>query len=824
VNNGELCLYIDNVLQGCSTHNNGEFAIDVDVSGFILGQEQDSLGGDFDSSQAFSGLLDEVLLFDTVLSANDINSIYNNQSQGKNWDGTERSCGNFIDHFEINILDGQGLTCEADDIIIKACADESCSTVNPDAVDVLLSINSAPYKTVTVSGNDGTATSYSFNAVGNAALSLDQDYECKDSSSIPCNVEFSDASFVFSMIDDQVAGLEFSGITIKARKDINGVCTDLLSGNKSVDMALEYIAPSRSTENKYFLSDTPIAKNLLGDVSSYTAIPLNFIVNSTADLGTNKYDDAGQVKLHARYVEPPSGDNSGFTIEGSSNSFWVSPHHFTISATNGSVILNGAIASSTKKQISGEDFSLSFIAKNAGNNPTTNYITQQVQLQLERTGPTIGGGEGTLKYSNNQNISSKLNSNLAYIDATEVVFDLNGEYNFNAAMYNEVGLTKLYIRENGYGTGNYKAKGVVDVGRFIPDHFIQTIEEDKQGSLTANHDNNRPLTCNMIDWVYTGQRTGNEGTIRYLVEPVLTITANNSDGVKTVNYIGDFAKLLNVDNETLSSKNKITFTGPSTVGLPLLGNITGTGVIATASGGVLTYQLPEQHHFIYIRNSASEVAPFDADFELPFSEFKDSDDVTIKPSNGGTDYFQNPHFYQLDANPPDVSAFDNTVEVRFGRWYVENAFGPETSQLPVLMHVQYLKETEFEINTDDNCTLPDIEGEINSGAIWSGGLTDWQYRLLDVSTDIKEPITPDHTKAMAPAPLTAFSNGVYRKFIFSAPGDGNRGSLNFEYQVSPWLQYDWNNDESFTNNPTSTLTFGIFRGNDRIIYQREILP
>ena len=93
VNNGELCLYIDNVLQGCSTHNNGEFAIDVDATGFILGQEQDSLGGGFDSSQAFSGLLDEVLLFDGVLSTTEINDINNNQVQGKNWDGSERSCG-----------------------------------------------------------------------------------------------------------------------------------------------------------------------------------------------------------------------------------------------------------------------------------------------------------------------------------------------------------------------------------------------------------------------------------------------------------------------------------------------------------------------------------------------------------------------------------------------------------------------------------------------------------------------------------------------------------------------------------------------------------
>jgi MSHA biogenesis protein MshQ len=840
VNNGELCLYIDNVLQGCSTHNNGEFAIDVDATGFILGQEQDLLGGDFDSSQAFSGLLDEVLLFDTVLSSNDIGSINNNQSQGKNWDGTDRSCANFIDHFEINTLNAQGITCEADDIIIKACADASCSTVNPDAVDVKLFINNVENKTVTVSGNNGTSTSYSYTTVGNAALSLDQDYECKDSNSKPCIVDFKDSGFIISDIPMQISGKPssegFNATTLSLRavetNTTTGACINTFPNDTDVAVNLSYSCAGGDCEDLLALGNNGNSYNL---TETATARGLYFSTDSTA-IFTLNYPHAGKFIINAQKdveVEDTDGNKLIKDFSVSSNSFVERPFGIKLDFSNDS---NGskALAESSGGVIdtdgspfkkAGESFTLTATAMQwvngqdetgAGSVPDGIPDDFAVFNQNTLKADNFAGGEISI---NNDLLLPNPGNNPVLNIIESNSFNTNTSSLDNKYSFDEVGIIELKstLAGNDYlGAGDILGK-VTNVGRFIPAHFVQTIEDGNQGSLTANHDNNHPLICNMLDWVYTGQLTDNEGTIKYSIEPVLTITAQNSDGVKTVNYIGEFAKLLNVDNETVTSKNKITFSGPSTLGLPLLGNVTGTGEMDTDSGGVLTYQLPEQHHFVYIRNSASEVVPFNADFELPFSQFKDSDDVTIKPSSGSTNYFQNPHFYQLEA-----SGFDNTVEVRFGRWYVENAFGPETSSLPTPMYVQYLKETGFEINKDDNCTVPDIEDEINSGAIWSGGLTAWQYRLLDASTDINEPITPEHTSATAPDPLISFSDGEYREFIFSPPGAGNIGSLELEYQVPPWLQYDWNDDDSFTNNPTSTLTFGIYRGNDRIIYQREI--
>ena len=393
---------------------------------------------------------------------------------------------------------------------------------------------------------------------------------------------------------------------------------------------------------------------------------------------------------------------------------------------------------------------------------------------------------------------------------------LDNQYSFD-----EVGIIELKstLASNDYlGAGDILG-AVTNVGRFTPAYFIQTVAE--HGRLNAYHYS----TCDPItnDWAYAGQTRElgglSVGAISYkeLLAPIIHITAYNlKDGI-TQNYTeSGFMKLLKAgiditkpvaDDETLRIEPIVT--GEKVMLSSVMKR--GKDPKETTTKGVVSYTFNESDDFVYEHTKYSKIAPFQAKIPFIVTRVEDGDNINL----------------YVGSNT-DITATQKVitegVEIRFGRWYVENAFGPETSSLPTAMYVQYLKETEFEINTDDNCTVPDIEGEINSGAIWSGGLTDWQYRLLDASTDINEPITPDHTQAIAPDPLTAFSDGVYRKFVFSAPGDGNRGSLNFEYQVPPWLQYDWNNDESFTNNPTSTLTFGLYRGNDRIIYQREVLP
>ena len=82
------CLYVDSTLQGCVTLPSNS----LDIQSLVLGQEQDSVGGGFDSDQAFDGLLDELLIFDEAIGATQVASIFNEQNAQTNFDGSARTC------------------------------------------------------------------------------------------------------------------------------------------------------------------------------------------------------------------------------------------------------------------------------------------------------------------------------------------------------------------------------------------------------------------------------------------------------------------------------------------------------------------------------------------------------------------------------------------------------------------------------------------------------------------------------------------------------------------------------------------------------------
>lgn len=84
------CFYVDGQLQDCNQLPLG--ALDVDATGFIVGQEQRDIGYNFRNNRGIEGFVDEFYVFDTGLSAVAINTIRSNNLAGNNWDGVLRSC------------------------------------------------------------------------------------------------------------------------------------------------------------------------------------------------------------------------------------------------------------------------------------------------------------------------------------------------------------------------------------------------------------------------------------------------------------------------------------------------------------------------------------------------------------------------------------------------------------------------------------------------------------------------------------------------------------------------------------------------------------
>jgi MSHA biogenesis protein MshQ len=84
----ESCIYQDKNKIGCIAQPPGQ----LNIQSLIIGQEQDSIGGGFVSSQAFDGLLDELLVYHQALNQSEIDSLYNKQNIGLNFDGSSRAC------------------------------------------------------------------------------------------------------------------------------------------------------------------------------------------------------------------------------------------------------------------------------------------------------------------------------------------------------------------------------------------------------------------------------------------------------------------------------------------------------------------------------------------------------------------------------------------------------------------------------------------------------------------------------------------------------------------------------------------------------------
>ena len=109
---GAYKIYIDGVLDNSGTLGTG----DIGTNFSSIGRIEDTGG----TPEYIQGDLDEVLVFDSVLTDAQVNNIYTEQLAGNNFDGTARSCPTpALDHFSIN-HDSTAVNCQAENITISA--------------------------------------------------------------------------------------------------------------------------------------------------------------------------------------------------------------------------------------------------------------------------------------------------------------------------------------------------------------------------------------------------------------------------------------------------------------------------------------------------------------------------------------------------------------------------------------------------------------------------------------------------------------------------------------------------------------------------------
>ena len=667
-----------------------------------------------------------------------------------------------IHHFEIN-HDAEGLTCIAEPLTIKACSDAACTNTIATPTDVQIFANGVLKTTVTVTGE--TETEFNHLVEEPITLSSDQPYTCNSGSDTSCDISFVNAGFVLDVNSgSDVSSCESVNFEIKAVKlsDSGVSCAPAFTGGQALDFSFNYSNPTVGTKLP-LLNATSMAT--AGQIETRTIV---FDANGEATLPI-EYDDAGTLSFTLS-----ENVSSGVTSSTISKDFYPSKIVVTAKKEDG-VLLNNATSSGDPKQVAGGDFNLSFSGQCSDNTETLNYQPQSstdIELAIRHILPSsvtsVLGAltvEGTLI-----NATESANTDWQSINTREKEL---------VASYSEVGVISINIKDTDYLGNELNTLGFINVGRFYPSYFEVSIDHgsfQNASSLDAT-----PFT-------YVGMPLG------YSYAPILTIRAKNYAGETTQNYTEtSFQKLTEANVIRLFPSADTTKNGVDTITKMVVESTPVDGVISKLSNGVMDYTFSNADTYTYSKDANSEVSEFTVSYDILIDSITDSDQVGI---NSSTNILVSVTELPLTVQPTEGVQ-------RFGRLVLENSFGSENSSLAQSFEVEFLNTSgDYQRNSDD-----DFSVIISDDASWS---------FTNSTDDI---VISDLLLSGSDG---SFSGGQLKNIELSS--GGNQGAIDIEYTTPAWLQYNWSGKASnlHDEDANATATFGVYRGNDRIISWREV--
>lgn len=338
-----------------------------------------------------------------------------------------------------------------------------------------------------------------------------------------------------------------------------------------------------------------------------------------------------------------------------------------------------------------------------------------------------------------------------------------GEATVADLKFSEVGIIRLRAENPAYlGVSPPVTGESANVGRFTPAFFDIDPAATIDGTLEATCDAGTAFT-------YTGQ------PISWFQAPDVQIRALNRDGAVTRNYTrGGFQKLdASGVSRTLPVTDDARMLADNSVLVPVTYDAN-PATLDVVEPGILRYGFSLADAVTYNKLEATRLAPFSPDLTLSIDAILDSDDVA------GTGL-------------PALLSPESPFEIRYGRLAMQNAFGPENiASLEMPFRSEYWNGVRFELNTADNgCTA------------WStAGIT---------GTDNHHTLQPGSG---------TISGGIGGPLQLTPSGSQGTDTLTWE-MIPVWFKDFWGSSATLEN-PSATATFGVYRGNDRIIYWREV--
>ncbi|BEI21971.1 DUF6701 domain-containing protein [Vibrio fluvialis] len=370
---------------------------------------------------------------------------------------------------------------------------------------------------------------------------------------------------------------------------------------------------------------------------------------------------------------------------------------------------------------------------------------------------------------------------------------------FSGVSWSEVGVLRVNADISGSYLGMTVNQGYRDIGRFYPAWL----------SITEN------------SWDYADDQNGfvyMNQTIPYR----FTVEAQNMQSDATTNYsafsqalIAD-VKLLAVDSDGEELSDRI-----DEYDLQLWDGA-GDGAWSGA-----TLSVSNDFTFLKQQQSASPYTssvdgPYQSGFGLRVSDKVDgvdfvSPDLELKASTT-----------LLDTG----KRFTTQPDIRYGRMVLGDVGGTSVSTINVPLRVEYWQGNRFAINADDSGSYFATPNEyVCKQTVWPTSGSGSSSKLIGSDTSSSwAKVASGKSSVVFATPASSDETADVREQVRfwlrldddarSSPQLSESGvNCGTQYTSQPWLQYNWR--DKGDEDPSAVVTFGIHRGNDKVIFRGE---
>ncbi len=686
-----------------------------------------------------------------------------------------------IDHFRLT-HSGQELTCNAESVLVEACLDATCSSKYMDSVTAHLApatLDDGGWvggNVVTFSGGS-TSVDIRKNQIGSVTLGVTGSSPttkpfattlCSKAgsgfSSNNCELEFISSGFDL-VVNDKIANLPTTA-TLKA----GGNCgPGFANESKSIAFWSTYESPNSS--DIVGAPKVEIAGTEIGSKES-TAAPINVQFNASGEAQLQlDYPDAGKLQLNAKYIGQSGEDDEGLVVEGDGQ-FVSFPQRLIVTAKN-SVNQSGTCTSANLNcstfAKAGERFNIEVTAVSGSDSAlsrseiaTPNY-SDSVGFEHLLVAPS-GEELGEL---------ALFDSSDELITTPESVLLSPGETKVTPATISEVGVFSIKVTPpETYLGSNFHTIATAtsaNIGRFYPAYFT-VADSSTSPSLEA--------FCSTFS--YIGQDFTYDQVPELYLEPksVAGSITNNYNHASWWNYSTSWTDRSYTD----SNGQTIVFEGDGGTTSEFI-----SGRVYLSDDELIRYE-----------KSEPPLEPFNANFSITLSasDLMDSDNVCVKTSDSSS---------LNDCLSYSFLDIDEDMELRWGRLLIHDTYGPEVSPIRQRVEIQHFENGRFTTNLLDSCT--------DFIAISRFDLTSDDYTVVTSGT----PNPPEVNASL----LSTQAVGGESWIEFSAPGAGETGlidnTIDLNAHGTPWLIEDLDG----AGTVSGIAQFGIYRGNDRVIWWSE---